>query len=100
MAIMKTRYSSHLQLQYLLHRMAINQQRLLRDLHRYYDRSIWDLKVTPTGKVTAAKLRSGCQRPVFNNARRTVRGPGSASKPAPTVRIRRRRIIGVRNDSQ
>ena len=71
---MKTHYSSHLQLQYLMNKHGIDQNKLFKELSVYYNSLQWELKTTKSGKVTEAK--------------RKVKTP----PPKPTVIVKKRRV--------
>ena len=79
---MKTHYSSHLQLQYLMNKHGIDQNKLFKELSVYYNSLQWELKTTKSGKVTEARRRTKAELIAL------IPPP----PPPPTVIVKKRRV--------
>ena len=88
------RFSSHVQLQYLISRCGLSSETLCEEMNKYYTQPCWELHLTKYAKVTGVKLKPLHPRPPI--AAKVVRSINNKYKPVvakPVVTIKRRRIF-------
>lgn len=89
----KTRYSSHVQLQYLMKKYEISQKQLIKELNQYYGSGHYQLiktsknKVVGLKKIDSAPTTSSKLTPVVSGAK-----PTSATKSV-KVTYKRKRVL-------
>lgn len=78
------KFSSHVQLQYLMHKFKINTRELHDEMTLYYGNpKVWEPVVSRYGTITAVKLKAGATKPVSKK-------PAATQKPKPKVTIKRK----------
>lgn len=83
---MATRYSSHIQLQYLLQKYNIDHKHLQKELEQYYSHPAFIQHKTKSGKVTKIQHREELVPPKINKPKKEL---AYTSQPKVTIKKRR-----------
>jgi hypothetical protein len=80
-----SKFSSHIQLQYLLNKYKINTVQLNRELEEYYNNPVWNKVTTKHGKVTTVSLKEGMEAPRKRSLPKPLK-PGHKPRPPKTYK--------------